>query len=315
MNLSEFFSAYPDNESCKKFFKEKRESEGIICSRCGGGRHFWMESVSKWQCVKCAHRTGLKCGTVMENSNLDYRTWLWALFLTSLTKKGFSGLEMQRLLGCKRYEPVWLLLHKIRISMGTRDKRYILDGYIEMDEGFFEGHRKKPQEVISAEQPKELDRQVKVIVAVSTKPVEKKEQKKHKPETKPLYLKMEVVDALTKKDVGYSVANMVNSQSTVHTDGRRCYGVLKEIVNHHEVDIVKDKKLVSTIFPWVHTAISNAKKQIQGLHHQVKDEYMQNYLSEFSYKFNRRYFGQRLFDRLLVATLSNPWYATLHNSG
>ena len=315
MNIARFFKLYPDNESCKNFFRETREATGLKCRRCGGERHFWIHSISKWQCVKCKYRTGLKCGTVMENSNLNYRIWLWALFLTSLTKKGFSSLEMQRLLGHKRYEPVWLLMHKIRISMGTRDERYRLDGYIEMDEGFFEGHRKKSQDLPVGKEPKELDRQVKVIVGVSTKKVKKDKRKEYKPGTKPLYLKMDVVDTLTNKDVNWSTTNMVSPQSTVHTDGRWCYGVLKKIVSHHEVDVIKDKRLVSKVFPWVHTAISNAKKQISGLHHHVKDEYMQNYLSEFCYKFNRRYFGQRLFDRLLVATLANPWYGRLHNSG
>ena len=88
----------------------------------------------------------------------------------SLTKKGFSALELQRLLGHKRYEPIWLMMPKIGISMGHRDDKYILDGYIEMDEGFFEGHRKKDDDGTPS---KELDRQVKVIVAVSTVPIVK----------------------------------------------------------------------------------------------------------------------------------------------
>ncbi|MGI8597804.1 MAG: IS1595-like element ISNia2 family transposase, partial [Chitinophagaceae bacterium] len=50
------------------------------------------------------------------------------------------------------------------------------------------------------------------------------------------------------------------------------------------------------------------KKKLLGLHHHVKDNYMQNYLSEFCYKFNRRYFGEALFDRLVVTALEKPWY-------
>ena len=38
----------------------------------------------------------------MENSNLGYKLWLWGLYFMSLTKKGFSALEMQRLLRHKR---------------------------------------------------------------------------------------------------------------------------------------------------------------------------------------------------------------------
>jgi len=121
----------------------------------------------------------------MENSNLGYRVWLWALYLVSATKKGFSALEMQRLLGHSRYESIWLLLHKIRVSMGNRDDKYKLTGFIEMDEAFFEGHRKKADELCEGKQPKELDRQVKAVVAVSTTPIPGEKRKKGRPDTYP----------------------------------------------------------------------------------------------------------------------------------
>jgi hypothetical protein len=35
---------------------------------------------------------------------------------------------------------------------------------------------------------------------------------------------------------------------------------------------------------------------------------MQNYLDEFCYKLNRRYFGQKLFDRLIIASIYPYWY-------
>ena len=56
----------------------------------------------------------------------------------TLSKKSFSALEMQRMLGHKRYEPIWLMMHKIRRVMSKRDEKYKLNGCIEFDEGFFE---------------------------------------------------------------------------------------------------------------------------------------------------------------------------------
>lgn len=53
-------------------------------------------------------------------------------------KKSISALELQGELGHKRYEPIWAMLHKIRLSMRHRDSRYELKEYIELDEGFFE---------------------------------------------------------------------------------------------------------------------------------------------------------------------------------
>jgi len=215
---------------------------------------------------------------------------------------------MQRLVRHKRDEPIWLLTQKIRINMGHRDAKYTLDRFIEMDEGFFEGHRKRSEEDLISQPVKELDRQVKAIVAVSTTPVSIDEQKIYRPNTRAGYLKMNVVSSLNKTEVIYEAGNMIKKSATVITDGRRRYKGLQEICKVHKEIIVKNKTEVSKVFQWVHSAISNAKKKLSGLHHHIKDTYMQNYLSEFCYKFNRRYFGENLFDRLLVATLSRAWY-------
>ena len=68
--------------------------------------------------------------------------------------------------------------------------------------------------------------------------------------------------------------------------------------------IAENKKEVSTLLPWVHTVISNAKRNLLGIHHMIGEDYLQNYLNEYCYKFNRRYFGEKLFDRLLIASAS-----------
>ncbi len=308
--MTQFFTLYGEEAACKAFFKQKRFSEMAVCNQCGSLHMYWIEKENRWRCKECKAARGLKQGTVMENSNLGYKVWLWGIFLMSLTKKGFSALEMQRLIGHSRYESIWLMLQKIRISMGHRDDKYCLDGFIEMDEGFFEGHRKKADDNIESKPLKELDRQVKAIVAVSSDPIIKSEQKNGRPNSKAGFVKMSVVSSLCSKEVIYEAGKMIKKSATIITDGRRCYKGLKNICTMHQEIVIKDKKQVSKIFPWVHTAISNAKKKILGLHHQVKDAYMQNYLSEFCYKFNRRHFGEKLFDRLVVAALQNTWYKT-----
>jgi hypothetical protein len=54
----------------------------------------------------------------------------------------------------------------------------------------------------------------------------------------------------------------------------------------------------------IHTAISNAKSLSLDMYHGIKDEFLQNYLEEFCWKFNRQSFGDRLFDRLVVVVMS-----------
>ena len=76
-----------------------------------------------------------------------------------------------------------------------------------------------------------------------------------------------------------------------------CYKVTKS-----KLHIPKEK--VGEVLPWVHIAISNAKRQILNTFHDAKPEFLQRYLDEFCYKFNRRFLGEALFNRLLVACVS-----------
>jgi hypothetical protein len=55
---------------------------------------------------------------------------------------------------------------------------------------------------------------------------------------------------------------------------------------------------------WVYITISNAKRNYLGNSHKIKGKYLQLYLNEFIYKLNRRYFGEKLFDRVIIASIT-----------
>lgn len=57
---------------------------------------------------------------ICTTSRFSYKIWSWGLYLTGLLPKK-RVLQTQQLMGYKRYEPVWLMMQMIRISMGHRD--------------------------------------------------------------------------------------------------------------------------------------------------------------------------------------------------
>ena len=320
MNLDEFSKKYPDEASCIAAVREKRLSMGVKCKKCSHTEHYFRKGDLKFECKKCHSRQGLRAGTVMENSNLPIRYWLLAIHLMTVTKKGFSALEMQRLIGHKRYEPIWYMMHKIRRVMRKRDARYQLTDYLEIDGGFFERvddkaaiAESKGKNTSGAEKNKKRgrgsERQAKVLVMVESKPVEAGQLKKGKPGRKVGYLKMKVMEDLKADKISQVVSKDAKASATALTDGYRGYNKLKDVLSGHQVIIEPNKKKAEKLFPWVNRTISNAKKVLLGIHHNgINDSFVQNYLDEFCYKFNRRYFGDKLFDRLMVAALDNTWY-------
>ncbi len=69
---------------------------------------------------------------------------------------------------------------------------------------------------------------------------------------------MSVVTGLNKIEVPREAEKMIKKSATVMTDGRRCYSGLQDICTTHKILILVDKKEVTKVFPWVHTAISNS---------------------------------------------------------
>ena len=140
MNLIGFTRQFPDEARCIKYFCEEKERRGIVYPKVGTTHHYWNKTYNSHDFSKCAYKTTLRSGTVMECSHLLFHYWLYAIYLMMITKKSIAALEMQRQLEHKRYEPIWAMMHKIRITMGSQDDKYELDGVVELDDACFKTH-------------------------------------------------------------------------------------------------------------------------------------------------------------------------------
>jgi predicted RNA-binding Zn-ribbon protein involved in translation (DUF1610 family) len=138
MELREYFEKYPNEAICIEEFKNKRLKNGLICKKCNHNLHSFRSIDLKFQCKNCGNRIGLRSGTVMENSNLPIRYWMICIELLTLSQRRISILKIQYLLGHKRYEPIWLMVQKIRLVMRKRDYKYRLKAYSEFDPEFLE---------------------------------------------------------------------------------------------------------------------------------------------------------------------------------
>jgi transposase-like protein/ribosomal protein S27E len=268
MNLFDFSEYFKNEEDCIDYFKIKREELGVICRDCDNTKHFWKNDKKLFQCKKCGYRTTLKCGTALENSRLPFLYWFKAIHLLTATRKTFSANEVQHQLKHKRYEPIWKMLHKIREAMGKRDSKYKLTEFIEIDEGFFETIKDKDIRGESRKRGRGSQKQAKVLVLIESKPiVDKLEKYKYKPDRQAGYLKMIVMPDLQADSINTIVAKSVGKDVVVLSDAYIGYNKLEEIIKEHKIVNTSQIKESHKVLPWVHTAIGNAKKILQGIHH------------------------------------------------
>jgi transposase-like protein len=301
MNILNFTTVFPDENSCKIHFKNQREKEGVVCKKCGCKNHYWLQNKWQWQCKTCNFRTTLRSGTVMENSNLKVRLWYLAMLFMSYSKKGISAMELQRQLNHKRYDTIWSLMHRIRNAMGNRDALYTLEGMIEFDEAYFE---KATPEGIKLKRGKGSQKQQNVAVMAESTELEDVETGKKSKHCR--YFKMKVLDTHKSKEIVDAVKDNIENKSIVFSDKSTSYVDICDYVEIHSMEKSTTKTTKSTL-KWVHVAISNAKRTLLGIYHKINGKYLQLYLDEFCYKLNRRYYGENLFNRLTLAVAKTYW--------
>ena len=118
---------------------------------------------------------------------------------------------------------------------------------------------------------------------------------------------MYLLENLLKNTVQDKVKETVKRNSRAKTDGFRSYNGLDQYLEKHEKVIASGKE-ASVKLPWVHICISNLKRWLLGIHQAVSFQYIQNYLDEFCFRMNRRFFlDNKYFNRIINKATNHQW--------
>lgn len=297
MRLLNILKKYDTESKCKKHFRLQREKEGVVCKKCKSRVHYWLNGKEQWQCKKCKFRTTLKSGTIMQQSKMSFLLWYEVLALMSFCKKGISAKELQSQLGHNRYASIWSLMHKVRQAMGNRDSLYKLNDMVELDEGYFRVDKAKKNQ--KNKRGKGSTQTVNTAVMAESTPVENGKKSNHC-----RYFKMKALDSHKAASILEVVEEDLENTTIIFSDLSNTYNHFNELVEGH-ISYKSSNETTVENLRWVHIVIGNARRVFDGIYQHMKQKYLQRYLDEFCYKLNRRYFGDRLFDRLTIAVAQN----------
>ena len=261
----------------------KFDGKKFVCPKCSG-ESFYQHNKNPEirECKNCHLYVRLRANTIFQNSKVPMLVWLKAICFMTQGKRGISALELQSELEMKSYGTAWNLLHKIREAFRQRDELYKLNGIIELDGAVFG--------------KKQAGNQTEILVAVETKNwVDAKGRKK----TGAGFAKV-LVAKETKQQAQDFVNKAISQNSMVNTDASPSFTHLQNVDVDYQVTGA-NQEVIDHWLPWVHKFISNAKSWIVGTYHGVESKYLGPYLSEFTFRFNRRHDPDSMFFRTLGA--------------
>lgn len=275
-SVFDFNKVYRKEEDCLQAIQKIRWPNGFQCPECGHDDGYRLHNRRVIECVVCKRQTYITAGTIFHRTRISLLKWFWAMFLIAQDKGGVSALRLAKHLNVN-LKTAWRMLHKLRRAMSRRDKKVIrLAGLIELDEAYFGGKHRKIQVLVAVEKER---KQAGYLVM------------------KRIFGKM-ASEPEVKRVVKIHVDN--ESQQYFVTDCAAAHTTLKKMGHTLESHLSTPESAAKHL-PLVHMAISLAKTFILGTFHGVSRKYLQNYLDEFCYRFNRRLREAELLQSLIRA--------------
>jgi hypothetical protein len=246
----------------------------------------------------------------MHRSKTDLHVWFWAAFLVTTGTPGISALEIQKKLGIVRYETAFQLMHKLRAAMARPNQDKIGGEWpVEMDITFV-GAKCKGRQGKSDKAP--------VVIAVEVRRRKVRAARTGKVVQHGLAgrIRLRQIADKSAASVDAFAKDWITPGSILRTDAGGEFANLSGLgYTHQAVATHHDGIIMDAWLPIVSTVTGNLKAWIDGTFHGVSQKHLQTYLNEFMFRFNRRFWRQLSFRKLLglAAVQEGPTYRGLYD--
>lgn len=261
-SITDFHKDYADEEACLREIFNQRYGALEVCPKCGKKTNFYKVLNRKcYACQFCSYQLHPLAGTIFHKSPTPLKLWFYAIFLFSCSRNGVSAKELQRQLAVT-YKTAWRMAKQIRALMSEDDKK--LSGTIEADETYIGGYRKGGH------------------------------GGKGKTPVLGIVARGGDVKAKVSRRETHLILNHIRKNvetgSAIMSDQFGVYKKVKKLgyshssVNHWKKEFTKGELHTNTIEGFW----SQLKRSLNGTYHAVSPEYLQNYVNEFAWRYNRR---------------------------
>jgi transposase len=278
--LKDFQAQFPDDATCLEWLRNRLYPDGIFCDTCQKiTKHHRVVSRPSYSCDYCGHHVHPTADTIFHKSPTPLTTWFYAIYLMAQTRCGISAKQIQRETGVT-YKTAWRMFKQIR-SMLSDGKTKPVGGKgsrgVEVDETWVGGTRR-----VGSGNKKHLT----MVVGLAERGGE--------------------VRAFTEENArsGATLLPIIREhvlpKSTVFTDELSGYdgvshiadrGYIHRRINHAaKVYVARDVHTNTIEGFW-----SLVKNGVRGVYHSVGKGYLQSYLDEYSFRYNRRFDSQPMF--------------------
>jgi transposase-like protein len=285
MTYSRFLELFSDNDACLEDLRGKFFPDGSECPGCGRTTKFFrIKSRAAYSCMYCRQQVYPTAGTIFQKSTVSLQLWYFAIYLMSSTRCGISVKQLEREIGVT-YKTAHRMFKQIRTLMSD-DGEAPLSGDVEADETWHGGRVRASDTARGPQYVKaKVSRRPTVLAMVE----------------RGGRVRARILPDRTVQSIGPMVKRHVLPSSMLFTDEWTAYTTMGHDYSGHR----RIKHLAQVYVDGdTHTQTVEGffglfKNGVRGVYHSVSTAYLQNYMDEYSFRYNRRHSAEPMFYAIL----------------
>jgi transposase-like protein len=268
--LEELRNAAVDEAKAVAFLEKQRWGADPCCPLCGDMDVYRMMTGEirnkdyRWRCKGCKKMFTVRTNSVLEETRLPLRVWVYAIWKAASSKKGISALQLSREMEITHKSALFVLR---RIRHGAKEIRTPkLTGTVEADEVYLGG---RPRYTSRANMGLHLDKKTPVVGIVQ----------------RDGDVRFRVMPRVTAANIGEFIAENADRTCRLITDDSKAYKTLGK-KRHKIKEYVKPGTDIHS--NTIEGVFSLIQRGIMGTFHSVSEKHLGNYLNEFQFRWNTR---------------------------
>jgi len=283
MTYSRFLELFPDNDACLEYLKDKFFGDGTECPKCRKASKFHrITGRSAYSCQYCGHHVYPTAGTIFHKTTVSLQLWFFAIYLMSSTRCGISAKQLEREIGVT-YKTAHRMFKQIRTLLNDEGEAP-LTGDVEVDESAYGG---KPHAYVTRNKLSQIYKTRKPTVLAM---VERGGR-----------VRARVVSDRGTRALHGAVTQHVLPSSMLFTDEWDAYRTLAPRYRghrriKHQAHVYVDGETHTNT---VEGFFGLFKSGVRGVYHSISTAYLQSYLNEYTFRYNRRFSAKPMFWAML----------------
>lgn len=267
ISLAKFNKSFQSDEDCYEYLADmKWEGDYFVCKRCGNTHYCKGLLPFARRCTRCKHDESPTAGTIFNKIRISLLSAFRIVFDMCISEKSMSSSKLAEEYGI-RQKTIWEFKRKMQLVLNSQNHIFFNGMVIISDFYVIEQDSDQPKNIVLVAMELLANGEIGKAYGI-------------------------FLDYFSSEQILSFFEKHISTDAKVYFSKERNYG---QYVTNYHIETFEDNFLLTLSS----THITNLKNWLFGVHRHILPEYIQGYLDEYYFRFNRRNNKAKIFDEFM----------------